>query len=209
MDNRSYSTIIAGITGSGKSWIINDTIRQLKGNPDVQFVLIDPKKVELNEYKSLPQTLYYANDPDSIYDALMDTYDIMNRRYDDMVDQGIKNSKEPHIFIVVDEMAALMNSSRKKEYAKVLSDIAMLGRAAHVHMILCTQVATQDVIPAFILNNTDNKVCLRQRNAQKYRYILEQSVPRLPMYGYAYVMSATADRPEKVKAEDVWKKIAG
>lgn len=54
--------LIAGATGSGKSVVINGMMTTaLKDSPaTVQFILIDPKRVELVDYKELPHTLRYS-----------------------------------------------------------------------------------------------------------------------------------------------------
>ena len=51
--------LIAGATGSGKSVALNGIIHSLlmtQSPFDCQFVLIDPKKVELVQYANLPHT---------------------------------------------------------------------------------------------------------------------------------------------------------
>lgn len=57
--------LVAGATGSGKSVVINGIITAaLKDSPAaVQFIFIDPKRVELVDYKHLPHTLKYASEP--------------------------------------------------------------------------------------------------------------------------------------------------
>lgn len=206
-NTQSYNMLLAGVIGSGKTTLETMIIEKLKNDPDAQFIMIDPKKVELIKYKRLPQTLYYGDDDNSIYDALMSAYDIMERRFDDMQAAEVSVTTEPHIFICVDEMAFLMQSDKKKEYVHVLNKITLLGRAAHVHLILCSQVCTQDVIPACIRDNMTNIVCLRQRDPGKYRYLLGSFPGRLPMYGFAYVFTPNMERPEKCRADEVFDKI--
>ena len=57
--------LIAGATGSGKSVIVNGimTTALYHSPAAVQFILIDPKRVELVDYKALPHTLQYASEP--------------------------------------------------------------------------------------------------------------------------------------------------
>ena len=64
--------LIAGATGSGKSVVINGLVyTAMYDSPAaVQFILIDPKRVELVDYKPLPHTLMYASEPGEMVEAL-------------------------------------------------------------------------------------------------------------------------------------------
>ena len=210
MAANSYNTLIAGTIGSGKSTIENLIINYMIGLPDKAYmVLIDPKRVELQDWKNHKNALWYANTPEDIYDVLLRVNDLMYMRLDRMSDKGLKVSDEPHVFVFVDEMTSLMQSKGKKEYTKIFSDICLLGRAARIHLILCAQNCTQKDIPATIRDNMINIVCLHQRDDGKYRYLLGKmpAAGPLPMYGYAYVSTPWMSRPARVKAEDVWKTI--
>lgn len=209
MSKKTLNTLIAGVIGSGKSYLENLIIDTVKGRSDVQMVLIDPKHVELYDYKMETNCLWYADEEEAIYDTLCKVYDLMNNRYSAMQAAHVKDSEDPDVIVFVDEMAFLMQSSYRKEYVRMMNQITLLGRAAGIHLVLCTQVSTQDVIPACIRDNMTNIVCLRQRDAGKYRYLLGSAPGRLPMYGYGYVLTPDMARPEKVKAEDIWKKIGG
>lgn len=210
MMNQSYNTLIAGVVGSGKSFTENQIIEHMLNLPEKAYmVLIDPKKVELQEWKSNPHTLWYADDEDDIHDVLLRVGDLMELRFNRMKAAGLKVSSEPQVFVFVDEMAFLMQSRRKKEYVQLFSRICLLGRAARIHLILCTQVSTQDVIPATIRDNMVNIVCLKQRDDQKYRYLLGKmpSAGALPLIGFAYVLTPSASRPMKVETQNVWETI--
>jgi S-DNA-T family DNA segregation ATPase FtsK/SpoIIIE len=207
MSKKTLNTLIAGVIGSGKSHLENLIIQAVRSRSDVQMVLIDPKHVELYEYKTDPTCLWYADEEEAIYDTLCKVYDLMNARYTTMQGAGLKDSQEPDVIVFVDEMAFLMQSRYKKEYVRMMNQITLLGRAAGIHLILCTQVSTQDVIPACIRDNMQNIVCLRQRDAGKYRYLLGEFPGRLPMIGYAYVFTPNTDKPVKMQTDKVWDAI--
>lgn len=49
--------LIAGMTGSGKSVVVNSIITQLISDykdDEVAFIFVDPKRVELSPYKTIP-----------------------------------------------------------------------------------------------------------------------------------------------------------
>lgn len=208
MMNKSYNTLIAGTIGSGKSYTEKQIIDQLLHTTDSRLVLLDPKKVELHQYAANMRTMWYADNEEDIYEVLCNVYDLMDLRFERMRAAGQTASTEDHVFVFCDEMAFLMQSRRKREYVQMMNQIVLLGRAARIHLILCTQVATQDVIPACIRDNMTNIICLRQRDAGKYRYLLGEFPGRLPSVGKAYVLTPDMDKVEKLDVADVWDKIA-
>ena len=207
MSKKTLNTLIAGVIGSGKSYLENLIIQDVRGRSDVQMVLIDPKHVELYEYKADPTCLWYADEEEVIYDTLCKVYDLMNSRYSAMQAAHVKDSEEPDVIVFVDEMAFLMQSSYRKEYVRMMGQITLLGRAAGIHLILCTQVSTQDVIPACIRDNMTNIICLRQRDAGKYRYLLGEFPGRLPNIGKAYVLTPNMEKAEKMDVASAWNRI--
>jgi S-DNA-T family DNA segregation ATPase FtsK/SpoIIIE len=208
MSKKTLNTLIAGVIGSGKSYLENLIIQSVRMT-NTLMVLIDPKHVELYEYKDEPNCLWYADEEEATYETLCKVYDLMNDRYTAMQAAHKKETEELDVLVFVDEMAFLMQSRYKREYVRMMGQITLLGRAAGIHLILCTQVSTQDVIPACIRDNMQNIVCLRQRDSGKYRYLLGSAPGRLPMYGYGYLLTPDMARPEKLRAEDIWKRIGG
>ena len=203
----SLNTLIAGVIGSGKSYTEKKILDALMNQGNNQFILIDPKKVELFPYKNKVGVLQYADDDDSIYEALCFSYELMQDRFDDMRARGLTATDAPQVFVLVDEMAFIMQGRRKKEYVQMLNQITLLGRAAGIHLILCTQVSTQDVIPACIRDNMPNIICLRQRDAGKYRYLLGEVPGRLPNIGKAYVLTPNMEKAEKMDVTSAWNRI--
>ncbi|MGX8713183.1 MAG: FtsK/SpoIIIE domain-containing protein, partial [bacterium] len=57
--------LVAGSTGSGKSVCMNCLITSILYNfspNEVQMVMIDPKRVELSQWKTSPHCIFYAAD---------------------------------------------------------------------------------------------------------------------------------------------------
>lgn len=175
MLNQSH-LLIAGATGSGKSVLENGLITTaLKDSPArVQFILIDPKMTELQEYAALPHTLVYADSerPEKMIDGLNQSIDIMMQRFSYMKRHQLKDYNGGHIYVIIDELADLMTTN-KKQVQPLLQRIGQLGRAAHVHLIACTQCPLATVIPTPIKVNFDARVGLRTATAQDSRNILD------------------------------------
>jgi S-DNA-T family DNA segregation ATPase FtsK/SpoIIIE len=188
--------LIAGATGSGKSVVINGMIATaLNGSPaDVQFVLIDPKRVELVDYRDLPHTIAYATDAFETLTALRMTVRIIEARFTEMQKRRIKKYDGSDIYVVIDELADLM-TTMKKQASPLLQRIAQIGRAAKVHLVAATQCPLASVIDTSIKCNIDARVALRTRSAQDSRNIIGQAgCEKLPRYGKAIYMNP--DDPE-------------
>lgn len=183
--------LIAGATGSGKSVVINGLIyTALYDSPaDVQFILIDPKRVELVDYKPLPHTLQYASEPGDMVQALEKAMEITETRYKAMQAQHVKKYGGGAVYVVIDELADLMTTDRR-HVQPLLQRLCQIGRAANVHVIAATQCPLATVIPTPIKVNFDSRVALRTRNAQDSRNILGvKGCELLPRYGQGYYMT--------------------
>lgn len=108
--------LVAGATGSGKSVVINGIITTaLKDSPAaVQFIFIDPKRVELVDYRPLPHTLKYASEPGDMVQALQYAMDTTERRYKAMQSRHEKNYSGGAVYVVIDELADLMTTNKNR-----------------------------------------------------------------------------------------------
>lgn len=183
--------LIAGATGSGKSVVINGIIyTQLLHCPDHSaFILLDPKRVELMQYKDCPHTLLYASEPDDMVRALQRSVDLIERRYRQMQAERVRKYSGSDVYIVIDELADLMTTDRKR-VLPLLQRICQIGRAAKVHVIAATQCPLAKVIPTEVKVNFDARVGLRTRSAQDSRNILGSAgCEDLPRYGQGFYMT--------------------
>lgn len=183
--------LVAGATGSGKSVVINGIMYTalFKSPAQVQFILIDPKRVELIDYKPLPHTLKYSSEPGEMVQALNYAMEITERRYKAMQARHIKNYDGGAVYIIIDELADLMTTARR-QVQPVLQRLAQVGRAANVHIIAATQCPLASVIPTPIKVNFDSSVGLRTRSKQDSRNILGlPGCETLPRYGQGYYMT--------------------
>lgn len=190
--------LIAGATGSGKSVLLNSLIyTALCNSPNTAwFVLIDPKRVELAKYRRLPHTMAYACETEDCINALQRVADTMEQRFATMQRNGQTETTEPHIYVFVDEFAPLIISA-KKRIEPLFMRISMLGRAAHIHLILCTQRPTRDIITGAVKVNIDARIALRCPTAQDSRNIIGTGeAATLPRYGQAYYLTPQTMQPE-------------
>lgn len=181
--------LIAGATGAGKSTFLNGLIVSLlmgASPKDLQLLLIDPKRVELAQYRGLPHLWQpVVTDVDNAIGSLLAVVDEMDNRYKTLASMGVRNISEarakganlPYLVVIIDEVADLM--MRASEYVEpAIARVAALGRAAGIHLVPATQrpsvkVITGDIkanIPsraAFaVSNHTDSGVILGSKGAE-------------------------------------------
>lgn len=181
--------MIAGATGSGKSVIVNGIVYTLLhrapvDQPDgAQLILIDPKRVELVDYRDTPHCIRYASEPDTMLSALQYALDITEDRFKTMQRERVKLYAGSDIYVIIDEFADLMTTNAKK-VTPIIQRLAQIGRAARVHIILCTQCPLATVIPTKIKCNFDSIVGLHTARAQDSRNIIgKKGLEDLPQYG--------------------------
>ena len=183
--------LVAGATGSGKSVVINGIIHTalLESPAKYQFILIDPKRVELAEYRKLPHVIRYASEPAEMVQALNYAMRITETRYKEMQRKHLRKYDGPAVYVIIDELADLMTTNRK-QVQPLIQRLAQIGRAASVHIIAATQCPLSAVIPTPIKVNFDARVALRTRSAQDSRNILGlKGCELLPRYGEGFYMT--------------------
>lgn len=165
--------LIAGATGAGKSTVVNGMIyTALYDSPArVQFILLDPKGNELDEYAALPHTLRYAHTVPECIAALEFAQQVIDRRFNLMREKHIREYDGTDVFIIIDELMVLMTTARK-QFMPLLQHILAIARAARVHVVACTQSPISKVIPTELKCNFDSRLALRTASAQDSRNII-------------------------------------
>jgi S-DNA-T family DNA segregation ATPase FtsK/SpoIIIE len=197
--------LMAGATGQGKSVGLNCVLASLlyKKHPSqIKFVLVDPKKVELNIYKTIERH-FLAKIPGDQDAILTDTKLVihtlnslckeMDDRYDLLKDAQVRNLKEynakfisrrlpptdkikhrylPYIIVVIDELADLMMTAGK-EVEFPIARLAQLARAIGIHLILATQRPSVNIITGTIKANFPARLAFRVSQKIDSRTILD------------------------------------
>lgn len=192
MANQTH-LLIAGRTGSGKSTVVNGIIHsQLvqKSCKQEQFILIDPKRVELCQWKNVPHCLFYsADEMASRVQALKLAIDIMMERFRIMEANGQRKYTGGNLHVIIDELADLL-TTQKEEVLPLLQRIGQMGRAANVLLITCTQSPTAQILSTQLRCNYTSILGLRTRSAQDSRNIIGmKGCEKLPEFGYGYYIT--------------------
>lgn len=195
--------LMAGATGQGKSVGLNAVLTSLlykKYPAEVKFVLVDPKKVELNIYNKIERH-YLAKLPDAEDAIITDNTKVihtlnslcieMDNRYELLKNAMCRNLKEynakfkarklnpdeghaylPYIVLVVDEFADLIMTAGK-EVETPIARLAQLARAIGIHLIIATQRPSVNVITGIIKANFPARIAFRVTSKIDSRTILD------------------------------------
>ena len=195
--------LMAGATGQGKSVGLNAVLTSLlyKKHPaEIKFVLVDPKKVELNIYSKIERH-YLAKLPDTKEAIITDNTKVihtlnslcieMDNRYELLKNGMCRNIKEynqkyrerklnpedghtflPYIVLLVDEFADLIMTAGK-EVETPIARLAQLARAVGIHLIIATQRPSVNVITGIIKANFPARIAFRVTSKIDSRTILD------------------------------------
>lgn len=193
--------LIAGKTGAGKSVVINGIIYSLlieKLPTECALVLIDPKRVELAQWRDCPHCVKYASEPGEPAEALRAALDITENRFRQMQREKVRRWQGGQVYVIIDELADLMTVSRR-EVLPLIQRLCQIGRAAGVHVIAATQCPLTKVIPTEIKVNFDSILGLKTVTAQHSRNIIEQTgCETLPPYGFGYYRTPAGMNVERL-----------
>jgi S-DNA-T family DNA segregation ATPase FtsK/SpoIIIE len=182
--------LIAGTTGSGKSGCINTILTSilLRSTPDeARLILIDPKRIELNHYESIPHLLTpVVSSPKEAAAVLRNVVAEMDRRYERLSSVRARNLHEanralrqrgeatmPYLLVVIDELADLMMIS-PQDVEDCVIRLAQKSRAVGIHLVLATQRPSVDVITGMIKANVPSRIAFAVSSQTDSRVILDQ-----------------------------------
>ncbi|MEK7109547.1 MAG: DNA translocase FtsK [Patescibacteria group bacterium] len=199
--------LIAGATGSGKSVAIHTLINSLLyrcGPQQLRFIMVDPKRVELTLYRSLPHLLTpVITDAKKAIIALRWAGKEMERRYNLLEETRVRDIESYHQNILTPALEKLRNRGGKLEEGETvpeampfiviiideLADImatfpreleaavvrlAQMSRAVGIHLVLSTQRPSVNVITGLIKANIPARIALQVASQVDSRTILDQ-----------------------------------
>jgi S-DNA-T family DNA segregation ATPase FtsK/SpoIIIE len=206
--------LIAGSTGSGKTVCLNTIIccLLLNNTPnDVRFILIDPKRVELTQYNSIPHLATpVIVDTDKALNALRWLCQEMDNRYRKMASAGARHiegynkdkrgeEKLPYLVLVIDELADLMMAGFN-EVETNLCRLAQLARATGIHLVVATQRPSVDVVTGLIKANFPTRISFAVTSSVDSRTILDGAgAEKLLGRGDMLYMPTEAAKPKRLQ----------
>lgn len=190
--------LVAGATGAGKSVCLNCLLLSLlykHGPEQVKLLLVDPKRIELAVYGTLPHLVHpVVTDMHLAKNALEWAVYEMEQRYEAMARTGVRhittyNQKLaefgdelpeelqdlkpfPYLVIIIDELADLMMTAAKEVESSIVR-LAQLARASGIHLILATQRPSVDVVTGIIKANFPSRIAFQVSSKHDSRTILD------------------------------------
>lgn len=196
--------LIAGTTGSGKSVCMNTIIMSFlytKKPNELKLVLVDPKMVEMSQFKDIPHLMcpvvtempkaaaileWAVTKMDERYELLAKAgcrdiagyneleWDELKERLDIQTEeQAMRVPKQlPYMVFIIDELADLMMTNKEVEGAIIR--IAQKARAVGIHLILATQRPQANVVTGLIKSNMPCRIAFKVASGMDSRIVLDQ-----------------------------------
>lgn len=185
--------MVAGTTGSGKSVFLNSMITTLLVSypPDrLRMTLIDPKQVELQQYKGFPHVDDVVTDMGGAAQVLEDLVMEMEKRYKTFKDNDVKNitlynqkssTPMPYTVCVIDEYADLVDTN--KEVEEYIARLGQKARAAGIHLVIATQRPSSNILSGRIKANIPNAISFNLNTSVNYRTVFGTTIPYTGLLG--------------------------
>ncbi|MBR0191799.1 MAG: DNA translocase FtsK [Thermoguttaceae bacterium] len=195
--------LIAGRTGTGKSVCLNSIIASIimtRSPKDVRMLMVDPKMVEMSQYREIPHLMHpVVTDMKKAEAILAWAVEKMEDRYRWLARAGVRHMKDynkmdratkihrvkpqagetmpetmPFIVIIVDEMADLMMTAPKDVESHIIR-LAQKSRAVGIHLILATQKPIVSVITSLIKSNLPARIAFQVSSKTDSRVVLDEN----------------------------------
>lgn len=222
--------LIAGTTGSGKSVCMNTIIMGFlytKRPSELKLVLVDPKMVEMSQFKDIPHLMcpvvtempkaaaildWACNKMEERYMTLQEagcrdiasynelTWDELKERFNAQTpeEEAEIPRKLPYIVIVIDELADLMMTHREVENSIIR--IAQKARAVGIHLILATQRPQREVVTGLIKANMPARMTFKVSSGMDSRIVLDAKGGEL-LLGQGDMLFITPASPVPMRAQ--------
>jgi S-DNA-T family DNA segregation ATPase FtsK/SpoIIIE len=223
--------LVAGTTGAGKSVTMHNFVVSLLyrcGPERLRFIMVDPKRVELTLYNSIPHLLTpVITDAKKAILALKWLAKEMDRRYNILEAEHVRDiasyhenivapaiakaeageeSEEklpeamPYIVVIVDELSDIMQAY-PRELESGIVRLAQMSRAVGIHLILSTQRPSVKVITGLIKANIPARLALQVASQIDSRTILDMGgAEKLLGAGDMLFLSGEMSKPRRIQA---------
>jgi S-DNA-T family DNA segregation ATPase FtsK/SpoIIIE len=213
-------TLIAGITGSGKSVLMQNLILSIaatRAPSEAHIYLIDPKfGVDYRPLDELPHVEVGSggiiDDPAAAVEMLGGLVDEMNRRYELFKTAKVPNIHAyrratsqplPTLWIIHDEFADWMQTEDYKEAVpNIVGRLSVKARAAGIFLLFAAQRPDKDVMPMQLRSQLGNRLILKVDNAATAEIAMgSKNSGAERLLGRGHMLAKTGDTPDAVFAQ--------
>jgi S-DNA-T family DNA segregation ATPase FtsK/SpoIIIE len=213
-------TLVAGITGSGKSVLMQNLILSIAATrtPDEAHIyLIDPKfGVDYRPLDELPHVIAGSGGiidaPEAAITMLGGLVGEMNRRYELFKAGRVPNIHAyrratgeplPTLWIIHDEFADWMQTDEYREHVPdIVGRLSVKARAAGIFLMFAAQRPDKEVMPMQLRSQLGNRLILKVDNAATAEIAMgvkNSGAERL--LGRGHMLAKTGDAPDAVFAQ--------
>jgi S-DNA-T family DNA segregation ATPase FtsK/SpoIIIE len=213
-------TLIAGITGSGKSVLMQNLILSIaatRAPAEAHIYLIDPKfGVDYRPLDELPHVQVGSggiiDEPGAAVKMLDGLVDEMNRRYELFKAAKVPNIHTyrratglplPTLWIIHDEFADWMQTEDYKESVpNIVGRLSIKARAAGIFLMFAAQRPDKDVMPLQLRSQLGNRLILKVDNAATAEIAMgSKNSGAERLLGRGHMLAKTGDTPDAVFAQ--------
>ncbi len=184
--------LVAGSTQSGKSVCIASIIASIitKNKPDeVKMMMIDPKKVDLQQFSDIPHLVtpiiddpkiaieslkYMVNEMESRYDTLKKFKAINVKDYYSRRRNSPNFVKMPRIVVIIEEASDLLLTGGNEIEDSILK-LTQKSRAVGIHLLLATQRPSADILKGAIKANIPARFAFRVPSSVDSSVVLDMT----------------------------------
>lgn len=166
-DSNSAHTLIAGITGSGKSEMLRSIVSDLLDNnspDDLWMLAIDLKNEGLSPFARAPHVRAYADEPEQAAAIIKWLHAELERRT-----KG--NYATPRIVLAIDELSELAAGCGKAAVHEELASIGRMGRSRGINIIAAAQKPDAGLIGGQLKSQFGVKIIGQLDSAQTAAFI--------------------------------------
>ena len=185
--------LISGTTGSGKSAALEAMIMSLVAavSPDdLEFILVDPKRVSLTPFETLPHVRRdVITDATTVEQLCVRLREEMAIRYEAFQQAGVtdiagfraKSETDTSLYamrrvvVVIDELADLVTAPNGKVIEGHLIALAQMARAAGIHLVCATQRPSAAILSTQLRSQLPTRLVFAVASAMDSRVAMDEA----------------------------------
>lgn len=178
------STLIGGLSGSGKSSLLQHIVDQAKDQ--AQVLVIDMKRIGFLNFKG-QDNVKVITDLNKVPKLLQKVSHEMENRYRAMEQANTDVCENGRILIVMDEAAEVLPFIDQNAYDQIRR-ILSLGRACNITMVMATQSPSRRLLSGAIVDLFPSRIALRCNSVYSSKVVIDRAgAEKLPNYSALYV----------------------